>query len=953
MAALKTADFFVLIPLYTAWKPARSFTEIAPKDERGTFLISYGRFLQLQSLAAAVVTLALALGALQVVNVVVLRELLKADQALAYSSSVSLNPTWDRTAYRHDSYIPPPECTFSGTSYNCESATLTTIKAGLSNISIDCDPTFDQRTHRSAMRFSLSSIPDTATVTNVQLSVNVSTTTTATVTILRTAIDDISSSSCTDSSSSGMYSRVGTGTTYTTASNWNTTGVKTYDLGSTADSDVQARLTSGDLITIGLTASAATAGAYSSTDASSNKPQLIVTYTLPPQTPTGVSHSGNTTTAITWTWTDNASEDSANVIHDASHSVLCSTGAVSGTGSTGSCQETGLAANTSFTRHVNVTDADGNTDSSSASAYTSIETPTGINFSNLTSSGFTAAAAGTLSNLTAGSSGVYCQESVTSTNSGWVQENAWPLTSLSPNTQYRVQCKARNGNGDETPLTSEATVTTLAPASNVTSNRTTNTWYTSGGFRFSNNAGFGAGGVQYYQYAFKQSATHTFTGSDSTWSDLDDNCPGGACTNGGLTLNLTATALGQNWYLHARPLNAAQVASASQTLGPYWFDGAGPTLSTVAASAAETSATIAWTTSEAASTQVEYGATTSYGTSTTLDSTLATSHSVTLTGLTAGTTYHFRVKSRDAAGNDSVSADASFTTTVAETPAPGEEPTPDDTTSPEPDPTPTVTPPSAPTIINRANDAIVVSRKPKFVGLAPAGTTVEVSVDGVVDGTVAVRETSTGVGSFVYRPTLHLSVGTHALEFVTVDGDQRSAIPTTLTLVVAEKQADPQLAKAIVNDVPTPAVTIRGTAPRTGILKILVDDEVVQSISVTAGQSYEYSVSTDGSFGQGGHNVIVQVVDAGEQVRETQRVLKFIKEKKSSAAAPRLPTDVRFAGPATYVVESGDSLWWIAQRFLGNGARWPDLVAANRNRHPSLGINPSLISIGWRLTIPR
>jgi hypothetical protein len=56
-----------------------------------------------------------------------------------------------------------------------------------------------------------------------------------------------------------------------------------------------------------------------------------------------------------------------------------------------------------------------------------------------------------------------------------------------------------------------------------------------------------------------------------------------------------------------------------------------------------TSVTITWTTDIASDSQVEYGLTTAYGSMSALDSTLVTSHSINLTGLTAGTTYHYRV----------------------------------------------------------------------------------------------------------------------------------------------------------------------------------------------------------------------------------------------------------------------------------------------------------------------
>lgn len=97
-----------------------------------------------------------------------------------------------------------------------------------------------------------------------------------------------------------------------------------------------------------------------------------------------------------------------------------------------------------------------------------------------------------------------------------------------------------------------------------------------------------------------------------------------------------------------------------------------PTISSVAISGVTTSgATITWTTNESADTQVDYGLTASYGNSTTLNSSLVTSHSATLSGLSAGTSYHYRVKSRDAAGNLAQSFDNTLTTqTLPDTTAP-------------------------------------------------------------------------------------------------------------------------------------------------------------------------------------------------------------------------------------------------------------------------------------------
>jgi parallel beta-helix repeat protein len=76
-------------------------------------------------------------------------------------------------------------------------------------------------------------------------------------------------------------------------------------------------------------------------------------------------------------------------------------------------------------------------------------------------------------------------------------------------------------------------------------------------------------------------------------------------------------------------------------------------------------ATVTWTTNEASDTQVDYGTTTSYGSSTALSTSIVTSHSQALSGLSAGTLYHYRVKSRDAANNLATSGDFTFTTTAA------------------------------------------------------------------------------------------------------------------------------------------------------------------------------------------------------------------------------------------------------------------------------------------------
>ena len=89
-----------------------------------------------------------------------------------------------------------------------------------------------------------------------------------------------------------------------------------------------------------------------------------------------------------------------------------------------------------------------------------------------------------------------------------------------------------------------------------------------------------------------------------------------------------------------------------------------PTISQVNSSPSQTTATITWATNEPADSQIEYGLTTAYGSMTVIDTTLVTSHSQVLSNLNASTSYHYRVRSKDAAGNLAVSGDFNFTTST-------------------------------------------------------------------------------------------------------------------------------------------------------------------------------------------------------------------------------------------------------------------------------------------------
>ena len=129
------------------------------------------------------------------------------------------------------------------------------------------------------------------------------------------------------------------------------------------------------------------------------------------------------------------------------------------------------------------------------------------------------------------------------------------------------------------------------------------------------------------------------------------------------TLNTSALSDG-NYTILLTAFNETANNSVNITIT---VDNTAPTITAgPSSSVTTTSATITWTTNESATTRVDYGGSTSYGSSATTSG-YATSHSKTLTGLSAGTTYHYRVVSSDKAGNSILSSDTTLTTTAEQT----------------------------------------------------------------------------------------------------------------------------------------------------------------------------------------------------------------------------------------------------------------------------------------------
>ncbi|OGL69480.1 hypothetical protein A3D60_04140 [Candidatus Uhrbacteria bacterium RIFCSPHIGHO2_02_FULL_47_29] len=94
------------------------------------------------------------------------------------------------------------------------------------------------------------------------------------------------------------------------------------------------------------------------------------------------------------------------------------------------------------------------------------------------------------------------------------------------------------------------------------------------------------------------------------------------------------------------------------------FDTSAPTLTTTptASGTTSTGATISFVTSEPTTATIEYGVTSQYGQTATSQPTPQTTHAITLANLQSGTTYHYRVKVKDASNNEVSSLDSTFAT---------------------------------------------------------------------------------------------------------------------------------------------------------------------------------------------------------------------------------------------------------------------------------------------------
>jgi hypothetical protein len=250
----------------------------------------------------------------------------------------------------------------------------------------------------------------------------------------------------------------------------------------------------------------------------------------PVNTPGSFAASNITTTSIQWNWTDQSTTETAFHLQDASHGAIATINSTTtaGTGSSYNYNETGLAVNTQYTRHVH--GYDGVADSASSSpaiVYTLANTPGTPTLSNITNTsmklvmdvnsnptggGFTDtefAIFESSTNKYVQADGTLNTSAVWQTYTNWGGATGKTITGLSVDTPYTFAVKARNGDGTETALSSTAVNYTLAntPSAPSISTITTNSLL----IRINQNGNSG-----FTKYEIYESNTNQFVQTDGT-----------------------------------------------------------------------------------------------------------------------------------------------------------------------------------------------------------------------------------------------------------------------------------------------------------------------------------------------------------------------------------------------------------------------------------------------------
>jgi chitodextrinase len=250
-----------------------------------------------------------------------------------------------------------------------------------------------------------------------------------------------------------------------------------------------------------------------------------------------------------------------------------------------------------------------------------------------------------------------------------------------------------------------------------------------------------------------------------------------------------------------------QATSTVPGAGSTTRDTRAPAITDVRVSATTTTtATIKWTTDELADSQIEYGKRTSYGNTTTVATAKVTAHEIKITGLEEETRYHFRVISKDAAGNSAKSPDFEFTT----------KPVPDET---------------APTISDIESTSITHEKATiEWQTSEPADAEVMYGLSTKYGSTTSSsslkKDQKITLTNLKANTTYHYKVKSKDAA-----GNAKISSDHTFTTTAAPDTTDPQISGVSVTSITSSSATIRWTTDE------LADSEVLYGVSTSYGNT--------------------------------------------------------------------------------------------------------------------
>jgi hypothetical protein len=522
--------------------------------------------------------------------------------------------------------------------------------------------------YNAQYEWDISSITDGSTITDVSLKQEITSTNTVNprnCDIRALTGTQPSSYTNTAANAKSLYDATNTGTAYITNSNYCTTaGIKTNDLGTTADSDLQNKLTA-NWFAVGYTYNDRSRDTNNHQTASFpdlNQLQVTYTATTVPDPPTSLSASAASATSASVSWTAPVNNGGAAitdyVIQYSSNNGSTWTTFADGTSTNTSTTVTGLTQNSSYVFHVAATNSLGTGSYSTNSGTVTLSTtaaPTSLSAS--AASATTASLSWTAPTAVSGAAitdyTIQYSSNGGSTWSTWTHtastSTSATVTGLTQNSSYIFRVAAVNAVGTSAYSSNSGTVTLSVPnaPTGVTGSAASATTV-----QVSWTAPTAISGAAVTDYTIQYSSNN-----GSTWTTFAD----GTSTN----TSTTVTGLTQNssYVFHVAAVNAVGTGSYSSNSGTVTLSVPNTPTNVAGTSTINNRVDLTWTAPTAVSGAPLNDYTVQYSSNggstwTTWTHTASTSTSAAITGLTSNTGYIFRVAGVNIIGTGSYSTNS-------------------------------------------------------------------------------------------------------------------------------------------------------------------------------------------------------------------------------------------------------------------------------------------------------